>query len=133
MQDPVCKMEVENTTPFKINYRGITYYFCSSHCLEEFKKDPLKYVKREDLNKKIDVKIVYCRPCKYMDRALDLTRDILSYFEEANVELVQGDRGIFDVYVNDELIFSRYSQKRFPEHQEILQEISKRLQKSLAS
>ncbi|TRM74509.1 hypothetical protein DJ532_12645 [Sulfolobus sp. A20-N-F8] len=68
-----------------------------------------------------------------MDRALDLAKDILSYFEEANVELVQGDRGIFDVYINDELVFSRYNQKRFPDHQEILQEISKRLQKSLRS
>ncbi|MEM0293768.1 MAG: Rdx family protein [Saccharolobus sp.] len=77
--------------------------------------------------------MVYCRPCKYLDRAINLARDILSYFEEANVELVQGDRGIFDVYVNDELIFSRYNQKTFPEHQEILKEIGKRLQKSLAS
>ncbi|MCY0860586.1 MAG: Rdx family protein [Sulfolobaceae archaeon] len=81
-----------------------------------------------DSLKKIDVKIVYCRPCKYMDRALDLARDILNYFEEANVELVQGDRGIFDVYINDELIFSRYIAKRFPEHQEILKEIGNRLQ-----
>lgn len=133
MQDPVCKMEVENTTEYKINYRGITYYFCSRNCLEEFKKNPLRYLSPNDLNKKIDVKIVYCRPCKYLDRAINLARDILSYFEEANVELVQGDRGIFDVYVNDELIFSRYNQKTFPEHQEILKEIGKRLQKSLAS
>jgi selT/selW/selH-like putative selenoprotein len=133
MQDPVCKMEVDNTTQFKINYRGITYYFCSQDCLNEFKNNPLKYIPQTDLNKKIDVKIVYCRPCKYMDRALNLARDILSYFEEANVELIQGDKGIFDVYINDELVFSRYIQKRFPEHDEILKELGKRLQKSLAS
>lgn len=36
--------------------------------------------------------------------------------------------GIFDVYINDELIFSRYIAKRFPEHQEILKEIGNRLQ-----
>ncbi|QXJ32410.1 SelT/SelW/SelH family protein [Saccharolobus shibatae] len=128
MQDPVCKMEVENTTPYRINYKGITYYFCSKECLDEFKVNPTKYVSPADLNKKIDVKIVYCRPCKYMDRALNLARDILSYFEEANVELVQGDRGILDIYVNDELVFSRYIEKRFPESEEILKSIGQKLQ-----
>nr|WP_256365655.1 Rdx family protein [Sulfolobus sp. E5-1-F] len=72
--------------------------------------------------------MVYCRPCKYMDRALNLARDILSYFEEANVELVQGDKGIMDIYVNDELVFSRYIEKRFPESEEILKSIGEKLQ-----
>ncbi|MCH4816345.1 Rdx family protein [Sulfolobus tengchongensis] len=63
-----------------------------------------------------------------MDRALNLARDILSYFEEANVELVQGDRGILDIYVNDELVFSRYIEKRFPESEEILKSIGQKLQ-----
>lgn len=128
MKDPVCKMDVENTTPYKINYKGITYYFCSQDCLNEFKNNPIKYVSPADLNKKIEVKIVYCRPCKYIDRALNLARDILSYYEEADVELVQGDKGIFDVYINDELIFSRYIEKRFPESEEILKALSRKLQ-----
>lgn len=63
-----------------------------------------------------------------MDRALNLARDILSYFEEVNVELVQGDRGILDIYVNDELVFSRYIEKRFPESEEILKSIGQKLQ-----
>lgn len=126
MIDPVCKMDVDVSTDYKINYKGITYYFCSESCLQEFKKSPEKFLdSTQKKATKVDVKIVYCRPCKYMDRALDLARDILSYFEEANVTLIQGDRGIFDVYVDDKLIFSRYKEKRFPEHEEILKKVGK--------
>ena len=75
----------------------------------------------------VKVKIVYCRPCGYLDRALDLARDVLSYFEGVNVELEQGKNGIFDVYINDELVFSRYKEKRFPLNEEILKEVGKKL------
>lgn len=35
-------------------------------------------------------------------------------------ELVQGDRGIFDVAVDGKLIFSKYKEGRFPENSEII-------------
>ncbi|BAK54354.1 SelT/SelW/SelH family protein [Sulfurisphaera tokodaii] len=73
------------------------------------------------------VKIVYCRPCGYLDRAINLARDILAYFENVEVTLEQGKNGIFDVYLNGELIFSRYQEKRFPEHEEILKQIGKKV------
>jgi selT/selW/selH-like putative selenoprotein len=78
----------------------------------------------------IIVKIVYCRPCGYLDRALELARDLLQYFENIKVEIEQGKNGIFDVYLNDELIFSRYKEKRFPENMEILKEVGKRINNS---
>ncbi|BFH73685.1 Rdx family protein [Sulfurisphaera javensis] len=73
------------------------------------------------------VKIVYCRPCGYLDRALNLAKDILTYFDNVEVTLEQGKNGIFDIYLDGNLIFSRYEQKRFPEHEEILKEISKKV------
>ena len=73
------------------------------------------------------VKIVYCRPCGYLDRALDLAREILTYFENVQVILEQGRNGIFDVYLDENLIFSRYKEKRFPEYDEILKEIGKKV------
>ncbi|AAY79803.1 SelT/SelW/SelH family protein [Sulfolobus acidocaldarius] len=73
-----------------------------------------------------NVKIVYCRPCGFLDRALNLARDLLSYYEGVNVELEQGKNGIFDVYVDGQLIFSRFKEKRFPDSQEILKELSKK-------
>ena len=43
--DPVCGMVVkEETAKAKYEYNGKTYYFCSTECLSEFKKDPEKYL-----------------------------------------------------------------------------------------
>ena len=36
------------------------------------------------------------------------------------MEVEDGDRGIFDVYLDDELFFSRYKEMRFPEPGEIV-------------
>lgn len=43
--DPVCKMQVDESTPIKAEYKGITYHFCSSNCQAEFKINPKKFVK----------------------------------------------------------------------------------------
>lgn len=43
--DLVCGMEVPETSPYRISYKGKTYYFCCEDCLEEFKSDPEYYVK----------------------------------------------------------------------------------------
>ncbi len=43
--DVVCGMKVKESTPFKSNYNGKTYYFCNEHCKIEFDKNPLKYVR----------------------------------------------------------------------------------------
>jgi len=37
--------------------------------------------------------------------------------------LLQGERGIFDVSVDGKLIFSKHQENRFPEHQEILKSL----------
>ena len=44
-KDPVCGMEIkEDRAGGKTEYQGKTYYFCSGHCMEAFKKAPEKYV-----------------------------------------------------------------------------------------
>lgn len=43
--DPVCGMEVnEEAAADKSEYRGVTYYFCSSGCKRTFDRDPEQYV-----------------------------------------------------------------------------------------
>lgn len=43
--DPVCKMEVDETTAkWKTEYRGKTYYFCAPGCKKAFEENPYKYV-----------------------------------------------------------------------------------------
>src|SRR4029453_3551787 len=46
MTDPICGMTVEPERAAGSHvYNGQTYYFCSQHCLAEFKKDPEKFLK----------------------------------------------------------------------------------------
>jgi Cu+-exporting ATPase len=45
--DPVCKMEIEDSTATKESYNGKTYYFCCEHCKEKFKQEPEKYLKKK--------------------------------------------------------------------------------------
>ena len=43
--DPVCHMEVDPPTAAgKSEYRGVTYYFCSTGCKRSFDQDPEKYL-----------------------------------------------------------------------------------------
>jgi Cu+-exporting ATPase len=43
--DPVCGMEVEpESAAGSSEYRGVTYYFCSPGCLEDFREDPEAYL-----------------------------------------------------------------------------------------
>jgi YHS domain-containing protein len=44
--DPVCGMEVDpKNAAGSHEYKGTTYYFCSTGCLEDFKEDPESYLK----------------------------------------------------------------------------------------
>ena len=45
MNDPVCGMMVEaDTAAGSFQHRGSTYFFCSLHCLEQFRTEPSKYL-----------------------------------------------------------------------------------------
>ncbi len=44
--DPVCGMAVNPATAAGSHeYRGTTYYFCSTGCLQDFRDDPDAYVR----------------------------------------------------------------------------------------
>ena len=38
-KDPICGMEVDENKAIHFTYQDETHYFCSKHCLEQFKKD----------------------------------------------------------------------------------------------
>jgi selT/selW/selH-like putative selenoprotein len=42
-------------------------------------------------------------------------------------ELIQGSGGVFDVVADGELIFSKHKENRFPEHEEILEALRKKV------
>jgi selT/selW/selH-like putative selenoprotein len=50
-----------------------------------------------------------------------------------SVTLDTGDGGVFEVYVDGVKVFSRHEQRRFPTHDEIAEQIEKRLQEAKTS
>ena len=81
------------------------------------------------------VTIEYCKLCRWMMRASWMSQELLTTFTEelAEVTLKQGTGGIFNVYVNDELVFSRKNEGRHPEITELKQLVRDKIapQKSL--
>ncbi len=48
-KDLVCGMQVnESEASHKSEYKGKTYYFCSSHCKMQFDEKPEKYTDGEE-------------------------------------------------------------------------------------
>jgi len=44
VKDPVCGMTIDPAKATgQSNYRGHTYYFCSTSCKEQFDANPAKY------------------------------------------------------------------------------------------
>lgn len=71
--------------------------------------------------KKFDITITYCVPCDYSDYALGLTKELIKNYQHNINKLVlkTGSKGIFDIWVNDEIIFSKKELNRYPEPGEI--------------
>ena len=63
------------------------------------------------------VEIAYCVPCGHLDRARSLQEEILSTYgqELDSVALATGDSGIFQVHVDDELLFDKENEEYDPD------------------
>ena len=72
---------------------------------------------------KPQITITYCPRCGWLLRATWLAQELLTTFEKeiGEVSLRPGGSGIFDVAVEDEVIFSRKDHQRFPEAKELKQ------------
>lgn len=75
------------------------------------------------------VEIRYCTQCRWLLRAAWMAQELLTTFESelGEVALVPGTGGIFQVWLDDELIFSRKEAERFPEAKELKQLIRDRI------
>ena len=68
----------------------------------------------------MEMKIVYCMPCGYITRAQWMKKDLEKNVKNVKIILEGGDKGIFDVYADKKLIFSKHKEGRFPESDEII-------------
>lgn len=75
------------------------------------------------------VEITYCTQCRWLLRAAWMAQELLTTFttELGEVALVPGTGGIFEVRLEEELIFSRKEQGRFPESKELKQLVRDRI------
>lgn len=61
--DPVCGMKVNpDQSPYKFNNVSQDYFFCSEHCLENFKKNPERYLYQHLKNQPLSTATEYTCP-----------------------------------------------------------------------
>jgi selenoprotein W-related protein len=69
------------------------------------------------------IEIHYCTQCRWMLRSAWMAQELLTTFEGeiGEVALKPGMGGVFDICVNDELVWSRADVGRFPDIKELKQ------------
>ena len=75
------------------------------------------------------VEITYCTQCRWLLRAAWMAQELLATFSEelGEVALVPGTGGIFEVRVDDALVWSRATEGRFPEIKELKHRVRDRV------
>lgn len=71
------------------------------------------------------VTIHYCTLCNWMLRSAWMAQELLSTFSDEiqELSLCPGRGGVFEVYANDSLVWSRKAEGRFPEITELKQRV----------
>lgn len=75
------------------------------------------------------VEIRYCSQCRFVLRASWLAQELLFTFAEelGELALVPGRGGVFEVWLDGEMIFSRATEGRFPDSKELKQLVRDRI------
>ncbi len=77
----------------------------------------------------VDLEVEYCVPCGYLPTALDVAKQLLGRFRNdiSALKLVPGEKGVFDVRIDGELVFSKHETGRFPDEGEITEAAKARI------
>jgi len=75
------------------------------------------------------VSIQYCTQCRWLLRAAWMAQELLTTFQDeiGELALLPGDGGVLEIRVNDEIVWSRAAQGRFPEMKELKQLVRDRI------
>jgi selenoprotein W-related protein len=75
------------------------------------------------------VEIRYCTQCRWLLRSAWMAQELLTTFESdlREVALAPGIGGVFEVRIDDELVWSRREQGRFPDIKELKQLVRDRV------
>ena len=75
------------------------------------------------------VEIEYCTQCRWLLRAGWTAQELLTTFQDeiGEMVLVPGTGGVFEVRVEEQVVWSRAAQGRFPEMKELKQLVRDRI------
>ena len=73
------------------------------------------------------ISIEYCSMWNYLPKASSLEASLKNNFPDADILLISSGGGVFEICLDDELIFSKKSLKRFPEDGEVEKLINNRI------
>jgi selenoprotein W-related protein len=75
------------------------------------------------------IEVEYCTQCRWLLRAAWIAQELLSTFSEdlGEVALIPGKGGVFEVRLAGDVLFSRATEKRFPEAAELKQRVRDRI------
>jgi selenoprotein W-related protein len=75
------------------------------------------------------VEITYCTQCRWLLRAAWMAQELLTTFPDGigEIALRPGTGGVFDVLVEEEIVWSRATQGLFPELKELKQLVRDRI------
>jgi selenoprotein W-related protein len=75
------------------------------------------------------IEIEYCTQCRWLLRASWTAQELLTTFQDeiGEVALVPGTGGVFNVSVDEYVVWSRAEQQRFPEMKELKQLVRDRI------
>ncbi|MDY6980046.1 MAG: SelT/SelW/SelH family protein [Pseudomonadota bacterium] len=75
------------------------------------------------------ITILYCTQCRWLLRSAWMAQELLTTFDEeiTDLTLKPGKGGIFQIWVNEELVWSRQETGRFPELKELKQLVRDRV------
>ena len=74
------------------------------------------------------ISIEYCAMWNYLPKASSLEVELNDNFPQADISLISSGGGVFEISLNDDLIFSKKALNRFPEGGEIKKLIMDRLE-----
>jgi selenoprotein W-related protein len=80
-------------------------------------------------SRRFRVEIRYCTQCRWLLRSAWMAQELLTTFESdlCEVALAPGTGGVFEVRIDDELLWSRREQCRFPDIKELKQLVRDRV------
>jgi len=84
----------------------------------------------------VDLEITYCQPCGHQPTAIDMVNQLLATYgmplnRKLTVSLKPADKGVFDVVLDGQLIFSKHQQGRFPTMEDLKKKLDQKLTISL--